>query len=75
MGHRRIITVALVGALGFVGPAYGQPNRSLEKCQKEVSNRLGKYLAAQQKAIASCLTKVAKEAGPRFEKLLREIVC
>jgi len=61
MGHRRIITVALVGALGFVGPAYGQPNRSLEKCQKEVSNRLGKYLAAQQKAIASCLTKVAKE--------------
>ena len=61
MGHRRRMMVAAAALLAIATPALGQAVRSLDKCQKEASNRLGKYMAAKEKAIGNCLAKVAKE--------------
>ncbi len=61
MGHRRWIFVAMAGVFACATPAFAQANRSLEKCQKEISNRLGKYVAAKEKVLGNCLAKVARE--------------
>lgn len=61
MGLRRQVCVVAASLLVVAMPAFGQAGRSLDKCQKEASNRLGKYMAAREKAVANCLAKVAKE--------------
>lgn len=58
--RRRFLVVALASAFALAGPASGQASRSLDKCQKEVSKGLGKYLAAKQKVLGNCLSKVGK---------------
>lgn len=61
MARSQWFAVASVGALLCSSPALGQAGKSLDTCQKEVSARVGKYLASQEKILGACLGKVAKE--------------
>lgn len=53
--------MAAAAVLAVATPAFGQAGQSLDKCQKEASGRLGKYMAAREKVLSSCLAKIAKE--------------
>ncbi len=61
MATCRRFAVVWIGALLCAAPAMGQAPKSLDTCQKEVSARVGKYLASQEKILGACLGKVAKE--------------
>lgn len=61
MSHRRRMIVAAATLLAVATPAFGQASQSLDKCQKEASGQLGKYMAAKEKTLGACLGKIAKE--------------
>lgn len=50
---------AVVVLLLCAGPAFGQAEKSLDKCQKEAAGQTAKFVSAQLKTMANCLQKIS----------------
>lgn len=59
--NSRTFTIAVASLLLIAAPVWGQAERSVEKCSKEVTKRTSKYQSTLVKRYAKCFLKISKE--------------